>query len=210
MSDSNELPQKCLECAKSTTSKPHDNCHICNELEFQEASLCDLNRCIQDKADFQCHAFRQGLRLVDTAEKEVLSQDGSFREASEREFSKDLLHSDKVKYARVLALQKRGRDPDAVILELKYHFVWNVSHRTPLFVPANDFIACVRDAFPECSEAAGGLIYPVYLAADHVDVYVESNGERCPGDMARDIKTVSAKATVEEFPSLQESRGGAS
>ncbi|MDY6987849.1 MAG: transposase [Thermodesulfobacteriota bacterium] len=207
MSDSNELPQKCLECAKSKTSKPHDNCHICNELEFQEAILCDLNRCIQDKADFQCHAFRQGLRLVDTAEKEVLGQDGSFREASEREFSKNLLHSDKVKYARALALQKLSRDPDAVIVELKYHFVWNVSHRTPLFVPANDFIACVRDAFLKCSEAAGGVVYPMYLAADHVHVYVESDGERSLDDMAHDIKTVSAKAVVEEFSSFQDRLG---
>lgn len=58
MSDSNELPQKCIECAKLKWSRIHSNCGICHELEFQESVLCDLNRCIQQKADFQCHAFR--------------------------------------------------------------------------------------------------------------------------------------------------------
>ena len=151
--------------------------------------------------------FRQALKVVGASEEEVAGQNGSLREASERGFSKGLFHSDKVKYQRPLALQKLGRDPEAVIVELKYRFVWNVSHRTPLFVPANDFIVFVCDAFLECSEAAGGFVYLVYLAADHVHVYIECDGERSVDDMAHDIKAVSAKAIVEEFPSLQDRLG---
>jgi len=106
MSDLNELPKECLECAKLETSKNHSSCHICHELGFLESVLCDLNRCVKDEADFQCHAFRHALRLVGAPEKEGLNLDGSFRDVSEREFSKDLFNSDKVKYARALALQK--------------------------------------------------------------------------------------------------------
>ncbi len=33
----NELPAKCIECAKSKVSHPHRNCRFCNELEFEES-----------------------------------------------------------------------------------------------------------------------------------------------------------------------------
>lgn len=75
MPESSELPLKCRECAKLEASKIHSNCDICRELEFVEAMLCNLNRCVQDKLDFQCQAFRQGLRLVHGHDKEVLGHD---------------------------------------------------------------------------------------------------------------------------------------
>lgn len=77
-----------------------------------------------------------------------------------------------------------------------------------MFVPANDFISFVHDVFLGCSQAAGGLVQLVYLAPDHVHVYVESNGERSADEIARDIKTVSAKAIREEFSSLQDMLAG--
>jgi REP element-mobilizing transposase RayT len=207
MSDSSELPPKCRECAKSETSKTHSDCDVCRELEFREAILCDLNRCIQGEADFQYHAFRQGLRLVGAPEKEMLGHDKGSAVAVKRGFSKEVFNSDKVKYERALALQKLSRDPDTVIVQLKYHFVWNVSHRMRVFIPANDFISFVHDAFLGCSEPAGGFVHLVYLAPDHVHVYVESDGERSVEDTVSDIKKVSAKTVLERFPSLQDMLG---
>jgi len=207
MSDSNELPQKCRECAKLKVSKTHSNCDICHELEFPEAILCDLNRCVQDKAGFQCQAFRQALSLVGVPEKEVLGHDGGSGEALRRESSKELFHSDKIKYARALALQKLNLDPDSVILQLKYHFAWNVSHRMPVFAPANDFIVFVHDTFLGCSEAVQGFVHLLYLAPDHVHLYVESDGERSVEDMVRDIKRLSAKAMLEEFAVAKDKLG---
>ena len=208
MSDSNELPQKCRECAKLKVSKTHSNCDICHELEFPEAMLCDLNRCVQDKTDFQCHAFRQALRLVGVPEKEVLGHDGGSGEALRRESSKEIFHSDKVKYERALALQKLNRDPDSVILQLKYHFAWNVSHRMSVFVPANAFIVFVQNAFLGCSEVVGGFVHLLYLAPDHVHLYVESDGERSPEDMAHNIKEATVNAILEEFTVVKDKLGG--
>ena len=208
MSDSDELPQKCRECAKLNVSKIHNNCDICLDMEFPEAILCDLNRCVQEKADIQCHAFRHALRLVGGTAKEMLGPEGSSGEALRRESSKELFHSDKVKYERALSLQKLGHDPDSVILQLKFHFVWNVSQRTPVFVPANDFIVFVQDTFLGCSESAGGLVKLLYLAPDHVHLYVESDGERSPEDMANDIKQATAKAILEEFSVVRDKLDG--
>jgi len=57
MADSIELPEKCLQCAQSRGSKTHRDCDVCRELVgFQEAVLCDLNRCVQDETHLQCPA----------------------------------------------------------------------------------------------------------------------------------------------------------
>lgn len=39
----------------------------------------------------------------------------------------------KIKYKKALALQKLERDSDGVYVELKYHFVWNIINRRPVF-----------------------------------------------------------------------------
>ena len=120
----------------------------------------------------------------------------------------ELFHSDKVKYERALALQKLGYDPDSVVLQLKYHFVWNVSHRMPVLAPANDFIGFVHDTFLGCSEAVGDFVHLLYLAPDHVHLYVESDGERSVEDMAHDIKQASANPILEEFAVVRDKLGG--
>jgi len=208
MPDSNELPQKCRECAKSKLSKIRSKCNICRSLDFQESILCDLNRCIQEKSDFICYAFRPALKLVKPSEDEVLDHEIGSSSDSRRKSTMELFHSDKVKYERALALQKLGHDPDSVILQLKYHFVWNVSHRMPVFVPANDFIVFVHDIFLGCSEAAGGFVHLLYLAPDHVHLYVESDGERSPEDMVNDIKQASVNVILEEFTVVKDKLGG--
>ena len=207
MPDSNKLPIECLECAGFDNARIHESCHVCHALEFPESILCDLNRSVQETTSFQCHAYRPALRLVGALEKETPGQDGGSRVPPKRESFKELFHSDKVKYERALALQKLSRDPDTVILQLKYHFVWNVSLRTPVFVPASAFVSFVHDTFLGCSQAAGGFSRLVYLAPDHVHVYVGSDGERSVEDMVHDIKKISAKTIREEFSSLQDMFG---
>jgi REP element-mobilizing transposase RayT len=205
--NSKELPPRCPECAGSKTPSIHCTCEVCHELKFQESILCDLNRSVQETASFQCHAYRPALRLVGAIEKETPGQDVSAKDIPERDSFKELFHSDKVKYERALALQTLSRDPDTVIVQLKYHFVWNVSHRTPVFVPANDFIDVVHDTFLGCSQAAGGFVHLVYLAPDHVHVYVESDGERSVEGIANDIKQLSAQTILEKFLSFRDTLG---
>ncbi len=202
------MPQKCRECARSKVSRPHDKCYTCHELDFQESVLCDLNRCIQDEVDFKCHAFRPALWVVGQSKDGPSDSEPGFAEVPQKGSFAEILDSDKVKYERALALQKLKYDPDSVILQLKYHFVWNVTYRTAFFSPANDFIGRVYDAFLGCSDAVGGFVNLLYLAPDHVHLYVESDGERSVEDMAHDIKEFSAKAILEEFPSLGEKLSG--
>jgi len=204
---SNELPAKCRECAKLRGLNIHGKCGICCMLEFEQTVLCDLNRCVQDEPDFECHAFQPILKLAGSSENKSSGFDNNTpRDKKKRSFLK-LLHSDKIKYERALALQKLSSNPDSVILNLKYHFVWNVSFRRSVFSPANDFIDFVSDNFLKCSELAGGFVCLLYLAPDHVHLYVESEGDISVEEIVHRIKQFSRNAILEKFSFLREQLG---
>jgi putative transposase len=209
MPASNKLPAKCMECVKSNVTLFHRKCHFCRDLEFQESVLCDLNRCIQSRSDFECHAFQPMLKLVGPSKnKEFVSDDSSAREIKEK-FFLDLLNSDKIRYERALALQKLSRDPDGVYMQLKYHFAWNVSFRRAVFSPANTFFDFVSDTFLRCGEPAGGFVDLLYLAPDHIHLYVESHGELSIEEIIHRIKQSSNNAILEKFPLIRDKLTGA-
>ena len=207
MSALNEFPSRCRECAKSTKLRIHDNCNVCQSLDIEEKILCDLNRCVQDEVDFRCYAFRPILWEVGAPEDR---KPDSFRPVSpdsKRESFVKLLQSDKIKYERALALQKLKIDPDSMILNLKYHFAWNVSFRKPEFTNVNSFIVFVNNAFFGCSDMVGGFVELIHLAPDHLHLYVESDGELSVEEMAQEIKKSSNNAILKEFPLLGEKFG---
>jgi len=204
---SSELPKKCMECVKSRVTLFHKKCHFCRDLEFQESVLCELNRCIQSRSDFECHAFQPMIKLVGPSKTKVSRfDDNSTREIKEK-FFLDLLNSDKIKYERALALQKLARDPDGVYMQLKYHFAWNVSFRRSVYSAANTFFDFVSDTFLRCSELAGGFVDLLYLAPDHLHLYAESDGELSIEEIVHRIKQFSNDAILEKFPLIRDKLG---
>jgi len=200
----NELPSKCQECAKSKVSRLHRKCHFCRELEFQESVLCDLNRCIQDMANFQCHAFEPILELVSPPENREKGQLNRPSKHLQKESYLRLFRSDKIKYDRALALQKLGRDPEGIYVQLKYHLAWNVRHRMPIFNPINDFFGFAHDTFLLCSEKVDEFVDLLYLAPDHVHLYIESDGELSIEEMVHRIKRFSNNTILEKYPFVRE------
>jgi len=187
----------------------HGKCGFCQDLEFQENVLCHLNRCIQNPAVFECYAFQPALKLVGSSDPKISSlPNGVVKDNSPQNGFQKLLDSDKIKYQRALALQRLGRDPDSVIIEIKYHFAWNVIYRKPVFArpPANIF-DFVSDTFSQCSEIIGGFVDLRWLAPDHLHLYVESDGSNSVETIAQEMKRVSAAAILAEFGDLKASLG---
>jgi REP element-mobilizing transposase RayT len=133
--------------------------------------------------------------------------DGSTREIK-KNFISELLKSDKIKYERTLALQKLARDPDGVYVQLEYHIVWNLSRRKSVFIPTGDFIDFVNGIFLKCSDMVRGFASLLYLAPDHVHVFVASDGELSIEEMVRGMKRLSNKTIMDTFPLLREKLGG--
>ena len=198
-SSQNHFPAKCLECIKSSKPFIHGKCSFCQHLSFQEEVFCDLNRSAQDSTFFKCHAFQPLLKLVTSGEQEI----NLARKVEPTEITLEkLLDSDKIKYQRALALQKLKLDPDDVMLEIRYHFAWNVINRIPAFTEPASSIAFISDAITTCSEAVGGFASLLWLAPDHIHLYVESDGEMSPDNMAKKLKQLSEIKIFMRFADL--------
>jgi len=203
-SSRNHFPEKCLACAKSTKPVIHGKCGFCQNLSFQEEMFCDLNRSIQNPAYFECHAFLPLLKLVVSSGREARPE---LKAQSAGITLEKLIDSDKMKYQRALALQKLARDPDDVMLEIKYHFAWNVVGRRPVFGKPTPMIEFISDAITTCSEAVGGFCSLLWLVPDHIHLYVASDGEVPPHNIAQKLKRLSEAPIRERFPELFASSG---
>ena len=198
-SPGDHLPAKCQECVKSSKPFIHSGCTFCKDLDFQEKTFCYLNRCIQTSTSLECYAFQPLLKLVQPPGQKIRPEPKA--RSAETTLEK-LLASDKIKYHRALALQKLARNPDDVMLDIKYHFAWNIIGRRPAFTEPAPTIDFICNTIANCSKAVGGFSYLLWLAPDHIHLYVESDGNVSPDNMAQELKRLSEAPILERFPNL--------
>jgi REP element-mobilizing transposase RayT len=203
----NELPEKCQQCAKLSGPILNKKCKFCQELEFDERVLCDLNRSVQDQQDFKCQAYQPILTITKSSGTKTPNLFGGLDRIKRQESYRKFLESDKIKYMKALALQKLNRDPDGVIVELKYHFVWNVIHRCPIFRHTNDIFDFVYETSLKCSELVRGFVNLIWLAPDHLHLYAESDGELSVDTMVQDVKEYLQNAILSELTFIKEEFG---
>jgi type I restriction enzyme R subunit len=108
------------------------------------------------------------------------------------------------KLEKALALQKLKQDPDEIIVDLKYHLLWNTAHRRPVFTPPKTYFENVFDLFLGFGELVGGTAALMWLAPDHVHIYVETDGEKSFEAIVRKLKATSSKAILEQFQNTKE------
>jgi len=202
LNTSDNLPEKCLSCANNYAEAVHKKCKFCQDLRFSESLLCHLNRCVQDSDKFICHAFRQKLINVNKPLAGKASADVAPADSFRADKIKKLLESDKAKYKKALALQRLQRDPDGVYLELKYHFVWSVMCRRPVFEKSADCFDFISDLFLTCGDMVGGYAQLLWLAPDHVHIYVVTDGRDSVETVIRKLKQHSGKAIIDQFPEV--------
>ncbi len=187
-----EIPKKCHECRKYSRPSMHGKCTFCQTLGFQEGILCDLNRRVQHLENFQCFAFTPTLKLVGSSKQEELCVSNGSTEPFQKFYE-----SDRFKYQRALAVQELKNDPDSVLIDIKYHLAWNVVHRRSSFPDPQNAFKIVNDAFFDCSLSVGSFASLLWLAPDHVHVYVESDGEKSVETITQEIKRLSETSFVD-------------
>lgn len=195
-------PPKCLECAKFYRHLSPAGCRVCNDFGLAETFLCDLNRMIQKPDPFHCQAFQPRLQLAGTREDGQPTKSRPTPPRSQLQFLRDFFKSDKIKYQKALALQKLAQDPDEIIVNLKYHLLWNTVHRKPVFKPTQKYFEDFSEMIFGFGELVGGMAALMWLAPDHVHIYVESNGEKSIEAIVKKLKSSSSKAILEQFPDL--------
>ena len=105
-----------------------------------------------------------------------------------------VLSSDRFMYQQALAVQKVRNDPESVNVDLKYHLAWNVARRQPVFSQPAETRRIIDNALSTCGEQIGGIAAVLWLAPDHVHVYVESDGEKSIEMIVKVLKRMSSHA----------------
>jgi REP element-mobilizing transposase RayT len=196
---SNNQPEKCFSCANNYAAAVHRKCTFCQDLRFAEPLLCHLNRSVQNRDNFVCHAFRQQLTNVTKMVPEKESIEITPEDSLRANKIKRLLDSDKSKYKNALAIQRLNRDPDEIYLDLKYHFVWNVMYRRPVFEKSGDYFDFISNVFLNCGDMVGGYAQLLWLAPDHIHIYVVTDGRDSVDTIIRKLKQHSGKAIIDHF-----------
>jgi REP element-mobilizing transposase RayT len=163
-------------------------------MRFAEEILCDLNRSAQSLKRFECFQFRPALKPVALSVIGIETLPEGEKDKARTDNFQALLNSDKLQYQRAFAVQRLQRNPDAVFLDLKYHILWNVPARKPVFAHPADDINILQDAFSTCGGLVGDVVSVLWLAPDHMHVYVESDGENSIDTIVRKLKRVSETA----------------
>ncbi len=87
--------------------------------------------------------------------------------------------------------------PDAVFVNLRYHLAWNVILRRASFPDPQTAFEVVNDAFFNSDSSVGYFVSLLWLAPDHVHVYLESDGEEPVESIAQDVKRISESSILE-------------
>ena len=197
-------PPKCLECDKFYRSRTDSRCRVCQSLEFEEGILCDLNRAVQGDQNFSCHAFRPRLKLVGSDKDTKQTINAPINQKSRHKSIQEIMASDKINYQKALALQKLNRDPEEMISVIKHHLAWNVRHRKPIFDPGAKYFDPICDIFLEAGQLVGGTAHLLWLASEHIHLYVESDGTKSLETIAQNLKRFSKKNVLKRFPEIKE------
>jgi len=181
-----DLPDKCLLCFKTDREDIISNCQFCQDLTFPELHLCDLNMAVQAfPNEFVCHAFQPMLKIVGSGTKTVPDRADNKKE--------ELFLSDKTNYHIALHLQKLGRDPDFIFSVLKYHITWNVFQREKAFPESPELMESILEIFKSSIHRANTIVLPLWIAADHVHVYVETSSKISVEAITRKIKKATER-----------------
>lgn len=204
MSYSKNLPDLCSKCIKITRSVFHPDCEFCEKIKFDERIFCELNQAAQNIKNFNCKTFRPLLRVLSKNENNVKS-DLSRVPIKEKDIAQ-YMESDKLKYKKALGLQKLRRNPDTVMVDLKYHIAWNTAYRARLFADFPGNINCVKDALYECENEIGGYVFSVFLSEDHIHLCIESDGEKSVEEIVNILKAQSEKVIKQQSLNLQQDK----
>ena len=192
------LPERCRRCRRCAAEGPADHCNECGRFEFSEEILCHLNRSVQEQETFRCDAFCPMLRLVSPGETGGLPLQGAA--ADERPgIAPPSVNQDKLQFVKQMALQHLRYKDGARLSNRRYHLLWNVTHRIPVFTVDPDTFTLVNGAFAGFAEAEGCFTDMTYLAADHIHAYLSYDGVQSLERMVREMKRFTERFILGQY-----------
>ena len=199
-----DVPRRCLQCSFFKGQHIYEKCTVCRELGFSEIHLCDLNRKGRDPDHFRCHTFRPDLRLV--VGKSVFAHPVLSVIRDRKEYFRDvlkLLHGSGHCGRKSGCFACQNDDRISSRLKKKFHVVWLTTDRKPIFLQSSSYIRFFHDALLTCGALINGKAVLIWLAPDHLHLYLELSEEDSVVDVVEDIQLLVQDALISEFDQLQ-------
>lgn len=199
-----DVPRRCLQCSFFKRQHIYEQCTVCRELGFSEIHLCELNRKGPDPDHFLCHSFRPDLRLV--GGKSLFAHPVLSVIRDRKEYFRDVL---KLMHGPGHCGRKNGcftcKKGDRISdrPKKKFHVVWLTRERKPIFLQSSTYVPFFHDALLTCGALINGKAILIWLAPDHLHLYLELGEGDSVMDVVEDIQLLVQDALIAEFDQLQ-------
>lgn len=87
------------------------------------------------------------------------------------------------------------------VYEIGYHIIWCTKYHNKVLVGPIE-VACKRIIGETCA-VYGWPLKEIEVMSDHVHLFVESDPQTAPSQIARTLKSISAVSLFKEFPKLK-------
>lgn len=200
-----EIPARCTHCLAYAFDQPQNSCQVCRDQAMSESYLCNIVRRSSSSQSFKCHAFRTNLTLVG--------------KEAERGAGLSVCQEKEAYFADVVRSFSAGRcsdgggcgnpgcQPDKNGETSKFHVVWVARQRKPLFAASSRFVSFLHDVFLSCGRLMAGKVLLLWLAADHLHLYLECAAWEHESEIMEDMQGLVHDALVQEFSGLEKEYG---
>lgn len=195
-----EIPARCTHCLTFSCNQPLSSCQVCHDQAMGESYLCDIARSAFSSHTFICHAFHPNLTLVGKQEEKA------------PEIA--VCQNKQTYFANVVRLIGSGQcagggcgnpgcQPAGNGTAEKYHVVWSVRQRKPVFAASNMYVSFLHDVVLSCGHLMAGKVFLLWLAPDHLHLYLECAGWESEHEIVEDLQGLVHDALMQEFPGLR-------
>jgi REP element-mobilizing transposase RayT len=190
---------RCTHCKIHKRDEPNKDCRICIDQAMRESFICGILNQQGEGDAFKCQAFQPSLSLVGDGKKRTGIDIVTVCEEKSKYFTEVV---DNILYGRCLRNggcgaygdKKNGRP-----IKNRFHVVWVVKERVPLFANSGRYLSYLHDDFLTCGTLRSGKTVLLWLAPDHIHFYLEIPDIEAVGEIVEDLQGIIHDALVEKF-----------
>ena len=190
---------RCQHCSVSKKQVPNQKCLVCQDQGMMESFLCELQKRDEKGTVSTCHAFQPDLVLVGKEKSPRPKKIVNVCEDKAAYFSEVV---DNILFGKCRrnggcssCNGTKSNNPEV----RKFHVVWSVKDRKPLFDQHARYLSFLHEAFLTCGTLMSGKAVLLWLAPDHLHFYMEITGTAPVGDIIEDLQGLIHDALVDKF-----------
>lgn len=193
---------KCDHCTANNVYQPALDCQICLDQNIDERVICDLWQRRLHGDNSTCHAFRPQLALVGRKPDTFFSGMASFKEKTSYfvDVVRQVMSGGCGSSSGCGGSCDAGWQPSSALNS--YHIIWSVRNREPLFKATTRYLTFIHEALLSCSTLMNGHCILLWLAPDHVHLYLEIEPDDQVKDVVEDLQVLCHDAVCGYFPEL--------